>query len=442
MSDAAQPHVPSYWHATGGPEPAGVEPLGGDRSAEVAIIGGGYTGLAAAHRLAGTYGIDTVLLEAHRIGWGASGRNGGFASIALGKVPLAERIARWGLDAARRSVRVGIEAVETVRGLVAAEAIDCEPQPDGYLFVAHRAVAAVELRERCALYRDRLGYDGATFLDGAALAERGYLRGAWAHGGMLLRDGFGLHPLRYVRGLAAAGRRRGATLHDRSRVEAWQRTGGWHLLATPGGTVRARTVIVATNGYTPEALHPFLAGRTLPAASNIVVTRPLADAEWREIGMLTTGVYADTRKLLFYWRRLPDGRLLFGGRAGLSESPGALARRRRWLEARVAERFPVLAGVGSEYFWHGNVCLAWDLTPHVGAVEGDPSVVYALAYMGSGVAMATYCGGLAADLAAGKAIARDTPLTAVPLPRFPLPLLRRAYLAGAYLVYGVEDRRA
>jgi glycine/D-amino acid oxidase-like deaminating enzyme len=96
--------------------------------------------------------------------------------------------------------------------------------------------------------------------------------------------------------------------------------------------------------------------------------------------------------------------------------------------------------VGSEYFWHGNVCLSWDLMPHVGTVDGDPGVAYAMAYLGSGVAMSTYCGGLAADLIAGKDVPRDTPLTATGLPRFPLPALRPAYLAGAYLAYGFKDR--
>ena len=106
----------------------------------------------------------------------------------------------------------------------------------------------------------------------------------------------------------------------------------------------------------------------------------------------------------------------------------------------MSAKWPVLRGVGSEYFWHGHVCLAYDFTPHVGTADGDPTVAYALAYMGSGVAMATYCGGLAADLAAGKELPRDTPLTSRGLPRFPLPFLRRAYLAGAYVVYSVKDR--
>ena len=151
MSPEAAPHVPSYWLATGGPEVTGVEPIAADRAVEVAVIGAGYTGLAAAHRLAGTHGLDTVVLEAQRIGWGASGRNGGFASMALGKIGLAERIRHWGLEAARRSIRVGLEAVETVRELIATERIDCAPQPDGNLHVAHTAARVAELRERAAV---------------------------------------------------------------------------------------------------------------------------------------------------------------------------------------------------------------------------------------------------------------------------------------------------
>src|SRR5690242_20824050 len=102
-------HVDSYWAATAGPEPDGIRTLAADRRADVAVIGGGYTGLAAAYRLAGTHGLDTVVLEGNRIGWGASGRNGGFALITMGKVPLDERIRHWGVDAARRSITLGIE---------------------------------------------------------------------------------------------------------------------------------------------------------------------------------------------------------------------------------------------------------------------------------------------------------------------------------------------
>jgi taurine dehydrogenase large subunit len=152
-------------------------------------------------------------------------------------------------------------------------------------------------------------------------------------------------------------------------------------------------------------------------------------------------VYSDTRMLVHYWRRLPDGRMLFGGRAGVVNTEASLARRRRWLEGRLAVMFPGLRHVGSEYFWHGAVCMPYDHMPHVHTVDGDPSVAYALAYTGTGVAMATYLGGLAGDLVAGAPVAQDTPVTGTGLPRFPLSFLRRAYLTGAYLVYGLKDRQ-
>jgi len=435
-----EPHAPSYWNATAGPEPQGVQSITGDRRAEVAVIGAGYTGLAAAYRLAGTHGLDTVVLEANRIGWGASGRNGGFALITLGKVALEDRIKTWGLEAARRSIVIGVEAIETVRELIAKEQIACDAQPDGSFLVAHRPDVVAELREKARLYRDALKYPGVEFLGREQLAEQGYLKGPSAHAALRTANAFGLHPMKYVRGLALAAMRTGAMLYDRSPVEQWRQEGAEHVLVTPTGAVRCRKVVMATNGYTPEGLHPFFRGRLLPAKSNIVVTRPLGDAEWREVGMLTTQVYSDTRKLLFYWRRLPDDRLLMGGRAGvLDTSPGLSARRRR-LEAAIAEKWPVLEGVESEYFWHGNVCLSYDLMPHVGTAEGDPSVAYAMAYLGSGVAMSTYSGGLTADLVAGKNVPRDTPLTSVGLVRFPFPALRQAYLAGAYVAYAVKDR--
>ena len=430
----------SYWADTADPDRSGAQPLAGDRRAEVAVIGGGYTGLAAARRLAGSHGLDVALLEAHRIGWGASGRNGGFALISVGKLGLEERIRKWGLEAARRSIQIGVEAVETVRDLISAESIGCDPQPDGWLVVAHRPDLAGELQERVRIYREVLGYRDVDFLDRARLERDGYLRGPSAGGAIRYHSGFGLHPLKYVRGLALAATRRGAALYDRSPVVSWRREGADHLLVTPSGTVRARRVVVATNGYTPEHLHPFFRGRLLPAASNIVVTRPLTQAEWDAVGMLTAQVYSDTRRLVLYWRRLADGRLLFGGRAGVVDTPAALQRRRRALEAAIAAKWPVLRGVGSDYFWHGNVCLSCDLMPHVNTVEGDGTIAYAMAYLGSGVALASYSGGLAADLVVGKPLARDTPLTAAGLARFPLPFLRRAYLASAYVAYGVKDR--
>src|SRR5438034_376247 len=144
----------------------------------------GRPGLAAAYRLAGTHGLDAVVLEANAIGWGASGRNGGFALITLGKVGLEDRIRRWGIEAARRSIAIGVEAIETVRELIAREHIACDPGPDGSLLVAHRPSAVADLQERVRLYREVLGYPHVEFLDHARLEHDGYLRGAEASGAL------------------------------------------------------------------------------------------------------------------------------------------------------------------------------------------------------------------------------------------------------------------
>jgi glycine/D-amino acid oxidase-like deaminating enzyme len=303
-------HPDSYWVETAGPEPSVAQPLDGDRRVEVAVIGGGYTGLAAARHLAGTHGLDAAVLEAHRIGWGASGRNGGFALVSVGKLGLEERVRKWGLEAARRSIQIGVEALESVRELIATESIACDPQPDGWLVVAHRPGTLRELQERVRVYREVLGYPEVDFLDRARLERDGYLRGPCAGGAIRFRKGFGLHPMKYVHGLALAAARRGVALFDRSPVVAWRREGGDHLLVTPTGSVRARKVVVATNGYTPERLHPFFRGRVLPAASNIVVTRPLTEAEWNEVGLLTTQLYSDTQARVLL--APPPGRAMRG----------------------------------------------------------------------------------------------------------------------------------
>jgi gamma-glutamylputrescine oxidase len=152
--------VASYWEDTALPDESGARPLDGDRQVEVAVIGGGYTGLTAALRLAGVHGVDVAVLEANCIGWGASGRNSGFALTSLGKVGLDERIRKWGLEAARASVRLGADAVETVRELIRSEDIDCDAQTEGALLVAHRDERAAELQDRVRTYRETLGYDG------------------------------------------------------------------------------------------------------------------------------------------------------------------------------------------------------------------------------------------------------------------------------------------
>ena len=436
LSRPGAAHVESYWAATAGNEVSGADPVRADIDADLAIIGGGYTGLSAAYHLARDFGIKAHVLEANRIGWGCSGRNGGFASVGIGKEGYSGWKARWGEAAARRIFETSREAVRLVNDILEGESIDAERTPSGGLELAHKPDRMPGVEAHARLMREAFGLD-VKLLDRDAL-RRDYLDSREAFGAALHPEGFALHAMRYARGLARAAIRQGAHLHGASPVIGWDRDGARHLLRTPGGTVRAKQVLIATNGYTGDRLNPWTAGRLLPVLSNIIVTRPLTEAERRSVSWRTHLKIYDTRNLVFYYRLLPDNRILFGARGGITDNEAGHRYRKAWLERRLREMFPPLAGLATEYFWHGWVCAAYDKNPHIGTTD-DPTVHYALAYIGVGVALATLAGRLAARRMAGEAGVDYGPLLGSPLPRFPFPMFRRFYQRLAYAGFAIKD---
>jgi hypothetical protein len=429
-------HVQSYWAATAGDEVAGCAPVADDIDADIAIIGGGYTGLSCAYHLARDYGVTAHVLEANRVGWGCSGRNGGFCSIGIGKEDFGDWVKRFGLAGAKAVFEVGRNAVRTVDDIIAAERIDCDRTPEGGLELAHKPNRLPEMAARARRLNELFGL-GTEMLSKTDL-DRRYLISREAHGAVLHKEGFALHALKYARGLGRAALARGAVLHDASPVIGWSRDGRRHLLRTPNGAVRAKQAVIATNGYTGDRLHAWTAGRLLPVLSSIIVTRPLTEAERASVGWRTYQKIWDSRRLLFYYRLLPDNRILFGARGGIEDSDAENRYRRAWLERRLTEMFPPLAGIGSEFFWYGWVCVSFDKNPHAGTTD-DPTVHYALAYMGTGVALATHCGKLLAQRLGGNGAATFGALLEATLPRFPFPALRRVYQRLAYAGYGLRD---
>lgn len=432
--------VPSWWEASAPPPQAGFEPLQGDRDTEVAIVGAGFTGLSCALHLAREHGIAATVLDAGHIGWGASGRNGGFVCYPAAKIGLAEMLKRYGEEETRAFYRSQVDAVELVDALGRDEGIDYDRQGDGSFTVAHRpGLMAAEKEYGDALTR-LLGVETRLFSK-EEFGEIGH-RGTEQFGALLVKPGFGLHPLKFLAGLAAAAARRGAALHGHSRVAEIRKEGGRHLLVTPKGTLRARRLVLATNGFLKEGLHPGLDARVLPALSNVLVTRPLTDAERAAENFVTETPIANTRHLLFYYRMLPQGRLLFGARGDTTGSPGEAARMRVWLERRMGEVWPAFRGIEATHFWRGLVSLTRDLTPAVGRLPEDESVFFAYGCHGNGVNTMPWAGRAIARLIHGAnrdedivpAIARG------PGPRFPLPAFRRWALKAAYLYYQMKDR--
>jgi glycine/D-amino acid oxidase-like deaminating enzyme len=432
-------HLPSYWTATAGDMPGDDGPVPATVDTEVAIIGGGYTGLSCALHLAKHHGIHALVLEANRPGWGCSGRNGGFARAAIGRHGYSEMIEKWGRETARRWFGESLAAVETVREIARNEGIACDLTEAGHLKIAHRPVRAAALAQEAELLQREFGYP-AEYLPAERVRQE-HIGGAESHGALRFPDALSVHPLKLALGILAAARKAGARVHSASPVLGWEKKNGTHALATPYGTVRARQVVIATNGYTPEHLFPCLRGATLPVLSHIIVTHPMTPREKEASGFVTGHVLTDTRNLLYYWRRLPDDRILFGGRGLITESTGSHARQRDFLLAELKRKLPALGNIGVEYDWWGWVCLTADFLPHVYHADDDVSVHYAIGYQGSGVAYGLHAGRLLARRVAGADTQATIPSTSTPLPRFPLAALRRAGQRATYLWYRYLDNR-
>ena len=430
--------VDSYWEASADPLRLETPALNGHHTCDVAIIGAGYTGLSAAIELA-RQGVDVRVLEAGPIGWGASGRNGGFACIGSHKLSYAAMIGRYGLEATRHYYRAMKDAVELVRDNLLVHGIDAWANGGGEVTLAHRPDRLAELAAEQTLLRETFG-ENTELLSVTGLKAQGI----WApkfYGGLKASTGFGIHPLNYVRGLARAAAKAGAGIHANARVMRWEETTDGHILTTAAGSLKAGRVIAATNGYTPEDVSQRHRGRVLPALSSIIVTRPLTEDERRAQGWTAPLMGFDSRNLLHYFRLLPDGRFLFGGRGGTDASEDGGEAYRPVLIAAFNDLFPVWRLAEITHYWRGLVCLSYDRVPYVGPLDDRRTVWTALAYHGNGVAMASWCGRAVARLMTNKTAHQDMPQVLTRrLARFPLARFRPLYLKGAYVWYGWKDR--
>jgi glycine/D-amino acid oxidase-like deaminating enzyme len=268
-------YAPTYWVATAGQPPGDDGPIAQDTDTEVVIVGSGFTGLACALFLAREHGIRATVLEANRVVWGCTSRNGGQGQNASGRLYRSQWIARWGKQTALELDAEIREGFETFKSLVAE--IACDPQHGGHLYVAHREKKMAFLHNEAKVMRDVFGYD-VRMLTREELGEQ-YVRDADGHGAMHEKEGIGVHPLKLAFGYLRLARALGVKVHPASPVMSIETRGGVHHLKTPGGTVRARAVAFATGGYTSNGMHRLLDNKIMPILSNSLVTRPLTAQE-------------------------------------------------------------------------------------------------------------------------------------------------------------------
>lgn len=405
-------YAPTYWIGTAGSPPQDDGPIQADLDCDVAIVGSGYTGLSAAIHLAREHGIKATVLEANRVAWGCSTRNGGQAQISSGRLKRSQWIERWGLDVAKRMHAEVSDAFDLFRDLV--KDIDCEPQDGGHLYIAHKPSVMPALERESALLNQTFGYRSR--IVPRAEVQSDFVNDSEACGAMYEPDGMGVHAAKLAFGYQKLARSLGAKIHTASPVQGWETRGGFHYLRTPGGTVRARAVGLATAGYTSPSLNALTRHRLMPILSNSIVTRPLTQAEIDACGLKARFPLTDTRTLRHYYRFLPDGRLQIGSRSAITGRDAANPRHLQVLIDGMTRKFPALAGIELDYSWWGWVDVSHDMMPRIFQPDPSQSVFYAMGYGGNGVMYSAQAGRRLAQMIAGKGAGLDLPIFTSPLP--------------------------
>ena len=350
-------------------------------SADVLVIGSGYTGLSAAIPTA-RGGRHTVVLDAEAAGWGCSTRNGGQISTSI-KLSFEQLSARHGSERARQILQEGHRALAWIGHFIASEEIDCDFNVCGRFHAAHSPAHYRRLASQ--LRQETPGLETGAWLVPRS-QQSAELKTASYFGGVVYPRHASLHPARYHQGLLNRALEAGVTVLPHCAATALSHDGSRIRVGTDRGPILARDVIVASNGYT-GALSPWLRRRVIPIGSYIMATEPLEpDLVSRLIPR--NRVVSDTRKLVYYYRASPDRRrILFGGRVSLKESDPRRSAPR--LHAEMARLFPELRDTRISHSWVGTVAYTFDTLAHIGKHEG---IHYAMGYCGSGISMASYLG--------------------------------------------------
>ena len=421
----------SLWAATANAAPE-LFPLQANQSVDVAIIGAGFTGLRAATVLAEA-GTRVAVLDSGEVGWGASGRNGGQVN-PIGHEPPAVISRRWnkkyGGDFAERYIHMTTQSADEVFELVEKYDIDCDARQNGWIRAIHGDAARAEFE---AMYH---GWkDAGAGLRQIERNELERLSGSPAYrSGWVAERGGSLQPLSYVRGLARAARAAGADIFVHTRVNTLEREGGRWKLGTSQGVVSADQVLFGTNGYSDQLI-PGLRESIVPVVSIQAATNPLTAEQDAQI--LQQGhTFSDTRRVIFYFRKTADNRLVFGSAGTAGETPG-ISERNRILNG-LATVFPQFPDLDLDYIWGGQIAVTQDHLPHIH--QPAPGLHVGLGCNGRGVALSTVMGRLLAQTALGENPA-DLPIPVCPIKKYPFYQFHKTGIKIAVAWKEFQDRR-
>lgn len=427
-NDRKGEHAASYYAATA-TRKTDYPALEGEVSCDVCVIGGGYTGLSTALHLA-EKGHSVVLLEAHRIGWGASGRNGGQLGTGQ-RVDQTVLERRHGFAKAKVLWDLGLESVDVSLDLIRRHGIACD-FTQGVLHADHRTAFVPETREYVDHLREAYGYDKIRFIDREEVRE---MVGSPAYFGGSLDMGSGhVHPLNLALGLGAAADKAGAKIYEETRVSGYETTAGGVVVKTEEGQVKAGHLVLACNGYLGN-LDGKAASHVMPINNFIVATEPLSEADAKDLIRDNVAV-ADSKFVINYFRLSADRRMLFGG--GESYGYRFPSDIKSFVRKPMLEIYPQLKNVRLDYGWGGTLAITVKRMPYFARVA--PNVLSAGGYSGHGVAMGTFAGKVLAEAIDGTASRFDA-FADLKLPAFPGGVhLRHPILVLAMTWYALRDK--
>ncbi|WP_026565278.1 NAD(P)/FAD-dependent oxidoreductase [Bacillus sp. UNC41MFS5] len=425
----------SLWAATSNASNQRAE-LNETIHSDVAIIGGGFTGLASAYFLSKA-GKKVVVVEKERIGWGASGRNAGMLTTGY-KKSIFELEKKLGTAKAKELMDMSADCVKLVKEIVDEHQFDCALETCGGIKVAYKPSHFEKMKKEHEHLLKSFQYE--TELVDANDIHSEINSPMYQYGGLIDRKSFAFHPLNYVIGLADIAEKMGASIYENTEVISINKKHGNNerfIVKTAKGEIKCKHIIIATNGYTSE-ITKRLAKSIMPIGSHIIATQPLPDQLANQI-IPNKRVVSDTKNFLYYFRLTADQRMLFGGRVSFStnSTPNEYDHIYSALHENLLTVFPDLKGMDVDYRWGGTTGFTFDFMPHIG--ETEDGMHFALGYCGHGAAMSTLLGKILAYKITGVE-RTETVLESLPLRTIPLHGQRVKVLNLVGYYYKIADQ--
>ena len=430
--------VKSYWEETSN-EKLNLEKLTKNINCEIVVVGGGYTGLLCAINLIENYNLDVILIEAGKIGWGASSRNGGFCSFPPIKTSFKKLQKIYGKEETKRFFRNAVEGSNYTKDIISNYNIDCDVTGESNFIVAHHPNKFKQIKEQAEVYKNEFGIETEIYSK-EEFNKFGH-GGNEQFGALSYKPGFAINPLKFVNGITKYALSKKLKIFEHTLVDKINKNNGYYTLKSKEGSVKAKKVVVATNGFYQEGLVPQLNSRILPVISNIIVTRKLTYKEIDLHNFKTFSPIVNTKNLLYYYRKLPDNRILFGTRGDYIGSDQSNLDRAKIMEKFFKNIFPDWASISIDYNWRGLIAMSQKLTPSIGKIENE-EIYYGFGYHGVGVSSAPWTGYQLSKLVFSSN-SKNLNISKIykGLPKkFIFPKLRIFYFRLAVLFYNIKDK--